>query len=65
MNEPFYFTDEKELFAKIFEISEELTRSLKMARQDADVHPQKRKSRRDAGPRNADLGEGRTHSIPN
>lgn len=65
MTEPYYFRDEKELFAKIFGISEELTRSLKMARQDADVQPQKRKPSRDVGPRNADQGEGRTHSNPN
>ena len=58
MKEPYYFADEKELFAKIFEMSDELTRNLKTERANAGVPSKKRKIKPDASVQNSDPGQG-------
>lgn len=65
MKEPYYFADEKELFAKIFEMSDELTKRLTMDRPDTDVPPKRRKPKRDSGAANSDPNNGQTLPLFN
>jgi hypothetical protein len=65
MKEPYYFADEKELFAKIFEMSDELTRSFDLVRSGGEAPSKKRKPKRDTAARNSDAGEGKTLPVPN
>ena len=63
MKDPYYFADEKELFAKIFEMSDELTRTINTARPKAEVPSKKRKPRGEAIVRNSEAGEGQVLPI--
>jgi hypothetical protein len=65
MKEPFYFADEKELFAKIVEMSDELTRSVKVARPDGGVPSKKRKTEGDDSAGNTDAGRGPVLPVSN
>jgi len=57
MKEPYYFADEKELFAKIFEMSDELTRHLITTRPDGGVPLNRRKPKGEAEVRTSEVGE--------
>lgn len=65
MEEPYYFADEKELFKRIFKISDELTRNIERSGPDASLPHGMQKLNGGAAAQLPDKGECRTPPVSN